>query len=98
MIKNLLRTSLLLSCASLFVVSCKKEVDPSGLNPGLSSASKSSKDDHEHTKKYSSDVITSWLNMQLAMLKTPLPPGTGSQASDRCQLYCGIAVYEAVVP
>jgi hypothetical protein len=36
--------------------------------------------------------------MQLQMLKVPLPAGTASQASERCQAYCGIALYEAVLP
>ncbi len=31
------------------------------------------------------------------MLRVPLAAGTGSQGSDRCQAYCGIAVYESVV-
>ena len=31
------------------------------------------------------------------MLRIPLPPGTGAQSTDRCQAYCGIAAYEAVV-
>ncbi|MFT3933979.1 MAG: vanadium-dependent haloperoxidase [Chitinophagaceae bacterium] len=32
------------------------------------------------------------------MLKVPLPAGTAGQATDRCQAYCGIALYESVVP
>ncbi len=51
----------------------------------------------KQTKTYSSEVVTSWLNMQLNMLRVPLAAGTGAQASDRCQAYCGIATYEAVV-
>ncbi|MES2795891.1 MAG: vanadium-dependent haloperoxidase [Bacteroidota bacterium] len=51
----------------------------------------------KQTKTYSSEVVTSWLNMQLNMLRVPLEAGTGSQASERCQAYCGIATYEAVV-
>ena len=50
------------------------------------------------TKTFSSNVIIRWLNMQLDMLRVPLAAGTGSQASDRVQAYCGIATYEAVVP
>ena len=30
--------------------------------------------------------------------KVPLPAGTAGQATDRCQAYCGIALYESVVP
>ncbi len=46
---------------------------------------------------YSSEVIVKWLNMQLKMLRVPLAPGTGSQAAERAQAYCGIAVYESLV-
>ena len=52
----------------------------------------------KQTKTFSSDVVTRWLNLQLDMLRVPLAPGTGSQGADRCQAYCGIATYEAVVP
>ncbi len=51
----------------------------------------------QQTKTFSSDVIPTWINMQLQMLRVPLPPGTGSQVTDRCDAYCGIAAYEAVV-
>ncbi|MFI5128899.1 MAG: vanadium-dependent haloperoxidase, partial [Chitinophagales bacterium] len=61
-----------------------------------------SRNDHDGhsslTKNFSSDVIIDWLNMQLDMLRVPLAAGTGSQAPDRAQSYCGIAAYEAVVP
>jgi PAP2 superfamily len=50
------------------------------------------------TKTFSSDVVVSWINMQLQMLKVPLPAGTAGQATDRCLAYCGIALYESVVP
>ena len=36
--------------------------------------------------------------MQLQMNKAPFPAGTAGQATDRCQAYCGIALYESVVP
>lgn len=48
--------------------------------------------------RYSSDLIVQWLNLQLEMLRVPLAPGTGSQAAERVQAYCGIAVYQAALP
>ena len=36
--------------------------------------------------------------MQLEMLRVPLAPGATSQDASRAMAYCGIAVYEAVVP
>jgi hypothetical protein len=50
------------------------------------------------TKTFSSDVVISWIGMQLQMVKLPLPAGTAGQATDRCEAYCGIALYESVVP
>jgi hypothetical protein len=52
----------------------------------------------QQAKNFSSEVVIKWLNMQLDMLRVPLAPGTGAQASERCQAYCGIAAYESVVP
>jgi len=51
----------------------------------------------QDTRSYSSDVATKWLDMQLRMLRVPLPAGVGSQGSDRAQGYSGITLYEAVV-
>lgn len=60
------------------------------------------KNPHPHTPKevaaYSSEVVIKWLNMQLNLLRVPLAPGTGTQSAERAQAYCGIALYEALVP
>lgn len=52
----------------------------------------------KQTKEFSADVVVSWIKLQLQMQKVPLPPGTTGQATDRCQAYCGIALYESVMP
>jgi hypothetical protein len=94
--KNVSRIFMLFAFLSLFFISCKKEKDvPATSNESL--AAEKTKGHLQQTKTFSSDVITTWINMQLQMMKVPLPPGTGSQASERCQAYCGIAAYEAVV-
>ncbi len=68
---------------------------------------KENKQDHDRnaeqghlkqTKTFSSDVAVRWLNVQLKMLQVPLAPGATSQAADRCNVYCGVALYEAVMP
>jgi membrane-associated phospholipid phosphatase len=84
----------------LFNVACKKTIQQTRVQDEIASIP-GNENLHGHlkqTKTFSSDVVISWLNMQLSMLKIPLPPGTGSQPSDRCMAYCGIALYEAVVP
>ena len=52
----------------------------------------------DYASEYSSEVVVKWLNMQLNMLRVPLAPGTGTQASERAQAYCGITLYEAIIP
>ena len=73
---------LLLATASLFYLSCKKD---------------SKQDDHlQQTNAYASDVVKKWLGVQLPLLYSP-PASYGINAG-RYMAYCGVAVYEAVVP
>ena len=84
----------------IIFVSCQKETQPNGQQQE-EIATVANKSGHGHlkqTKTFSSDVVVSWINMQLQMQKVPLPAGTAGQANDRCQAYCGIALYESVVP
>ena len=86
---------------SLFtVISCQKEAKQAPAIEELSTAANNAngRGHLKQTKTFSSDLVVSWLNIQLEMLKLPLPTGTTSQATDRCQAYCGIALYESVVP
>ena len=80
--------------------SCQKHVDkPANQEEIQSSANSNDQRGHlQQTKTFSSDVVVSWINLQLQMNKAPLPAGTAGQATDRCQAYCGIALYESVVP
>ena len=95
------------------IISCQKETQRTPSTEELSTSSINNRDtvinpgnngnDPEQghlkqTKTFSGDVVIRWLNMQLNMLRVPLAPGTGSQAADRALAYCGIAVYESVVP
>jgi hypothetical protein len=84
---------------SLMLSSCKKEIEneQSG-NEALSSAKSGQPGHLKQAKTFSSDVVRSWINMQLTMFRLPLPAGTGTQGTDRAQAYSGIALYEAVVP
>lgn len=98
----ILYTSLLLVLVSLFNSSCKKET-ASAITKEQQATETAARKGKEHghlkqTKTFSPDVVVKWLNMQLDMLRVPLAPGTGAQAADRCQAYCGIALYESVVP
>lgn len=86
---------------SIFMFSaCEKQFDePSPYEK--SALIEQSNNEHGHlkqTKTFTDDVVISWLDMQLEMLRVPLAPGAGSQAATRALAYCGIATYEAVVP
>ena len=93
---------LVCSIAMLGIISCRKELKPDPAATVLDDASTgNNKNEHGHlqqAKTYSSEVAISWINKQLDMLRAPLPAGTGAQAQERCMAYCGIALYEAVVP
>lgn len=96
--KKMLYAALLIAFVSVLNFSCKKEIE---IEPERIATTENNEglDGHlKQTKTFSSDVVISWLNMQLDMLRVPLPPGTGSQAADRALAYCGIATYESVVP
>ena len=91
---------LCISIASMAIfISCQKEAQTKQ-QQSEEIATAANKSGHGHlkqTKTFSSDVVISWINMQLQMNKLPLPAGTAGQANDRCQAYCGIALYESVV-
>jgi hypothetical protein len=92
---------LVLSLFLFVFISCKKETNQFPVQEENASSQNNNSNENGHlqqTKTFSSDVVVSWINMQLQMQKVPLPAGTAGQATDRCQAYCGIATYEAVVP
>lgn len=97
--RQIVYAALLIVSISFFTLSCQRQIDKPAQQEEIATASNNNGHGHlQQTKTFSSDVVTSWINMQLQMLKVPLPPGTAGQATDRCQAYCGIALYESVVP
>ena len=93
---------ILLAVCTIFIFSaCQKQIDKPAQQPIEESTTTDANKDHGHlqqTKTFSSEGVVSWINLQLQMVKVPLPAGTAGQATDRCQAYCGIALYESVVP
>ena len=102
--KKILYAGLLFATVSFFNLSCQKETREPQLKANQEheeaiAARNGSQPGHlKLTKTFSSDVVTQWLNMQLDMLRVPLAAGTGSQAAERALAYCGITLYESVVP
>lgn len=92
---------LLVATASLFNLSCQKEMKQSNQNEAenLDAAKKHSDETSGHlkqTKTYSSDVVKRWLGVQLPLLYSP--PVSYGVNPGRYLAYCGVALYEAVVP
>lgn len=81
---KIVHTMLLVTAAALFNFSCKKDSDPDT-------------DGHQQqTQTYSSDVVKKWLGVQVPLLYSPAV-SYGINAG-RYMAYCGVALYEAVVP
>ncbi len=79
---------LLLFSSLLLMVSCKKEIVDKPVDEGLLA----------ETKTFSSDVAQKWQDVQLRILRLPAGPNPYSLNGNRYFAYCGIALYEAVVP
>ena len=82
----------------LMLSACEKQSDEPSLYEKSALKSGNGHGHLQQTNTFSDDVVISWLDMQLEMLRVPLAPGAGSQAANRAMAYCGIATYEAVVP
>ncbi len=101
--KKIIYAGLLFAALSFFNLSCQKETrEPIVQEEQPQDETLASRNGHHGhwklTKTFSADVVIKWLNMQLDMLRVPLAAGTGSQASERALAYCGITLYESVVP
>jgi hypothetical protein len=86
---------LLLFAVCIFSISCSKEE----LNRDNTSGMSASKGQGhlQQTKTFSSDVVKRWLGVQTNMLNRPSGNPFGFNPS-RYMAYCGVALYEAVVP
>jgi hypothetical protein len=101
--KKIQHAVLLFASVSIFNLACQKETKQLPRQEVqeeiASEQNRNGGNDHsKQTKNFSADVVIKWLNLQLDLLRVPLAAGTGSQAAERAQAYCGIALYEAVVP
>ena len=95
--KWLLQLSLVLA----IIVSCKKETTQKKQEDNLllKAGSLKEKGHLQQAKTFSSDVVVRWLNMDLDLLRVPPPSGFPiPPEANRVLAYCGIALYEAVVP
>ena len=79
------------------MISCTKEFSPAKQLVSEEKASGQSAGHLKQAKTYSSDVIRQWLGVQTGMLYRPTGNPFGLNPV-RYMGYCGVAVYEAVVP
>lgn len=92
---------LLVATASLLNLSCKKEIKQSNESKAENLAatidrSTGTNGHLQQTKTYSSDVVKKWLGVQLPLLYSP--PVSYGVNPGRYMAYCGVALYEAVMP
>src|SRR4030095_14156148 len=100
--KRLARSLTWLTMLSLIIfISCQKQVDkPLQQKIGEEAGAANHNKEHGHlqqTKTFSSEVVIKWLNLDLDLLRLPLPAGTSVQGGERILAYSGIALYESVV-
>ena len=97
--KTLITPVALFFAATLFLVSCQKEMDSQlqweGISPGANLSN-----GHGHlkqTKTFNSEVAFKWMDMQLRLIRTN-PTPLGGLPPHRYFGYSAIALYESVVP
>ena len=88
----------LLPLSLVLFIACQKQIDQPAKPEEFPSTNKVKENGHlKQTKTFSSDVVIQWLNLDLDLLRLPLPTGTSVQGGERILAYSGIALYEAVV-
>src|ERR1700759_1240876 len=80
--QKIIYAMMLTATTSLFMLSCHKDSNEDK--------------NQQQTKAYSSDVVKKWLAVQVPLLYSPAV-SYGVNAG-RYMAYCGVAVYESVVP
>ncbi|HET6994049.1 MAG TPA: vanadium-dependent haloperoxidase [Chitinophagaceae bacterium] len=87
-----LKTIAMLAIVLVAYSSCQKEKTPTEVDP---------EDAHGHlkqTKTFSAEVAQKWQDLQLRFLRTPTTVNPFGRHGHRYFAYCGIALYESVVP
>ena len=79
--------------------SCKKEIDREPtLSEEFSTAANQSQGHLQQTKTFSAEVAQKWQDLQNRFLRTPTNANPFGRHGHRWFAYCGIALYESVVP
>ena len=97
--QKILHAVLFITAASLFNLSCQKDLDqPNQNQEGYATAPRNNESNGhlQQTKTFSSDVAIRWMNMQIGLMRKTTT--VGNAAFCRHYAYSGIALYESVVP
>jgi hypothetical protein len=83
----------------LFYISCKKEINRQAIPPEkFPTATNQSQGHLQQTKTFSAEVAQKWQYLQLRFLQLPTTVNPYGRHGHRWFAYCGIALYESVVP
>ncbi|HKB44698.1 MAG TPA: vanadium-dependent haloperoxidase [Chitinophagaceae bacterium] len=79
--------------------SCQKEIDKKATQPEeFPTAANQSQGHLQQTKTFSAEVAQKWQDLQLRFLQLPTTTNPYGRHGHRWFAYCGIALYESVVP
>jgi len=85
--------------STFFFFSCQKQLRRQTTQAEIAAEAKSNSHGHlQQTKTFSSEVARKWQDMQLRMLRLPAGPNIYGMNGNRFFAYCGIGLYESVVP
>ena len=98
--KQLLDAVIVLSSALFFFVSCQKETEkPLKASEEFATAANNGDRGHlKQTKTFSCEAALKWQDMQLRILRLPLGVNPYGLNGVRNFAYCGVALYESVLP
>lgn len=93
-------SAILLLFSLIILVSCQKEIGNKTIHQEeLQSTAASQINGHlQQTKTFSSEVAQKWQDLQNRFLRTPTNANPFGRHGHRWFAYCGIALYESVVP
>jgi hypothetical protein len=98
--KPMFRKWMLLASVSAFIFySCQREIDRPASEEEVAPGANNNIHGHlQQTKSFSSEVARKWQDMQLRMLRLPTSANPYGMNGNRFFAYCGIGLYESVVP
>jgi len=96
---SLFKRSALCLFISIVLFSCQKQVEePVTTQPEIATAANNSHGHLVQTNKFPATVAQKWQDLQNRMLRTPTNANPFGRHGHRWFAYCGLALYESVVP